>query len=126
MSQTDGPPLPEVGPVLLDGHAPAEPWDRLAAQVAGAGFTLTRGDCRPANGRTDFVARAVIVRDDVTEAQAAKTLAHDLLTALGGGPPLGGRDLFEWYPLRPEEGGRPGGTASPGEWLAGRHEPGCR
>lgn len=56
VSQTDGPPLPEVDPALLDGNAPAQLWDRLAAQVAGAGFTLTRGDCRPANGRTDFLA----------------------------------------------------------------------
>jgi antirestriction protein ArdC len=82
VSQTDGPPLPEVGPALLDGNAPAQLWDRLAAQVAGAGFTLTQGDCRPANGTTDFVARAVTVRDDVTDAQAAKTLAHELAHVL--------------------------------------------
>jgi antirestriction protein ArdC len=82
VSQTDGPPWPEVGPVLLSGDAPAQLWERLAAQVAAAGFTLSRADCRPANGKTDFVARAVTVRDDVTGAQAAKTLAHELAHVL--------------------------------------------
>lgn len=82
VSQTDGPPLPEVGPAMLEGGAPALLWERLAAQVIDAGFTLDRGDCRPANGTTDFAARAVTVRDDVDGAQAAKTLAHELAHVL--------------------------------------------
>jgi len=82
VSQTDGPPLPEVGPVLLEGDAPAELWDRLASQVVAAGFALRRADCRPANGVTDFGGRTVTVRADVDGAQAAKTLAHELAHVL--------------------------------------------
>jgi hypothetical protein len=44
ISQTDGPPLPDVAPTLLDGDAPAELWDRLATRVAAAGFALSRAD----------------------------------------------------------------------------------
>jgi antirestriction protein ArdC len=81
-SQTDGPPLPDVAPALLDGDAPAELWEHLAAQVAAEGFALARADCRPANGVTDFFARTVVIRDDVAGAQAAKTLAHELAHVL--------------------------------------------
>ena len=78
ISQTDGPPLPDVLPTTLSGEAPAALYEGLAAQVAAAGFSLERKDCSPANGRTDFVARAVTVRPDCSPAQAAKTLAHEL------------------------------------------------
>ncbi len=78
VSQTDGEPLPCLSAPLLEGDAPATLWDRLAEQVAGAGFQLERGDCGGANGRTDFGARQVGVRADVEGAQAAKTLAHEL------------------------------------------------
>jgi hypothetical protein len=81
ISQTDGEPLPEVRPTLLAGQAPDGLWDALAAQVHQAGFELRRGACGGANGRTDYAARLVTVRDDVDDAQAAKTLAHELLTA---------------------------------------------
>jgi hypothetical protein len=73
--------LPEVRPTLLAGQAPDGLWDALAAQVHQAGFELRRGACGGANGRTDYAARLVTVRDDVDDAQAAKTLAHELLTA---------------------------------------------
>src|SRR5437870_1182895 len=36
VSQTDGEPIPDVRPALLDGDAPAGLWDALAAQVAAA------------------------------------------------------------------------------------------
>ena len=84
ISQTDGPPLPEVAPQLLSGDAPVALYEGLAKRVAEAGFSLVREDCSPANGRTDFVRRSVSVRDDLEPAQAAKTLAHDLLTAPTG------------------------------------------
>jgi hypothetical protein len=57
IDQTDGEPIPDVRPALLDGDAPAGLWDALAAQVAVAGFELHRDDCHPANGRTDYTAR---------------------------------------------------------------------
>jgi hypothetical protein len=78
ISQTDGPPLPDVSPELLGGDAPAALYEGLAGEVTAAGFTLQREDCSPANGRTDFGAKTVTVRPDCSEAQAAKTLAHEL------------------------------------------------
>jgi antirestriction protein ArdC len=78
ISQTDGEPIVDVRPELLNGAAPAGLWDGLARQVKAAGFTVERGDCGGANGRTDFAVRTVRVRDDVDDAQACKTLAHEL------------------------------------------------
>lgn len=83
VSQTDGPPLPEPErAVLLDGQAPEGLWDSLAQQVIDAGFVLSRVpdavSIAGANGMTDFGARTVKVRSDVSDAQAAKTLAHEL------------------------------------------------
>jgi antirestriction protein ArdC len=82
VSQTDGAELPDVGPHLLEGADVAGLWDGLAAQVKAAGYTLERGDCFGANGRTDHSVRTVRVRDDVSDAQAAKTLAHELAHVL--------------------------------------------
>lgn len=97
IAQTDGEPLPEVErPALLDGDAPAALWEALAAQVAAAGFELSRGACGGANGVTDFSARTVRVRDDVAPAQAAKTVAHELAhVRLHDGAALGCRGRGE-------------------------------
>ena len=78
LDQTEGDPLPDVVPVLLTGQAPAGLWDELAGQVSGHGYTLERGDCAGANGWTDPARRVVRVRADVDDAQAVKTLAHEL------------------------------------------------
>jgi antirestriction protein ArdC len=78
VAQTDGEPLPDVAPALLTGQAPAGLWDKLAEQVAAHGFTLERGDCRGANGYTDPATQVVRIRADVHDAQAVKTLAHEL------------------------------------------------
>jgi len=78
IAQTDGEPLPDVAPALLTGEAPADLWDGLAAQVAGHGYRLERGECRGANGYTDPTSSTVRVRGDVDDAQAVKTLAHEL------------------------------------------------
>lgn len=79
VSQTDGEPLPvQPRPVLLDGEAPEGLWDALAGMVAGEGYTLERGECGGANGYTRPDTRVVRVRDDVSDAQACKTLAHEL------------------------------------------------
>ncbi len=78
ISQTDGETLPEVRPTLLAGEAPAGLWEALAQQVAEAGYQLERGECSGANGRTNFLTRTVTVRDDVDDAQAVRTLAHEL------------------------------------------------
>jgi len=78
LHQTEGAPLPEVAPALLTGQAPAGLWNDLASQVTGYGYALERGDCCGANGYTDPTRRVVRVRDDVDDAQALKTLAHEL------------------------------------------------
>jgi antirestriction protein ArdC len=78
VSQTDGEPIPDVAPALLEGEGVAGLWDALAHQVKAAGYTLERGECHGANGSTDHSVRTVRVRDDVSDAQATKTLAHEL------------------------------------------------
>jgi DNA primase len=79
ISQTSGTPLPEQpAPQLLLGQAPAGLWDALAGQVTAHGFTLERGDCGPANGVTNYRLRTVAIRPDVDDAQAVKTLIHEL------------------------------------------------
>lgn len=79
VSQTSGTPLPEPpSPQLLRGQAPPGLWDRLAELMRDAGFRLERGGCPGVNGYTDFASRLVRVRDDVDDAQAVKTLAHEL------------------------------------------------
>lgn len=82
VSQTTGDPLPEPPmPQLLAGQAPDGLWDALAAQCTAAGFTVDRrpiaGDAGP-NGYTAYATRRVVVRSDVDDAQAVKTLAHEL------------------------------------------------
>jgi len=72
------PAAPEVMPELLHGESPQHIWHSLAEQVQAAGFTLNDGDCSPANGRTDWLARTVTVHPDLEPAQRTKTLAHEL------------------------------------------------
>lgn len=115
VDQTSGPPLPtQPVPELLAGQAPAGLWDALAAQVTGHGFTVGRGDCGPGvNGLTHYGRRTVTVRADVDDAQAVKTLAHELAHVLlhdpaGPAPPAA--------PLLPATGGlAPAGLTSAGQ-----------
>lgn len=88
VADTDGEPLPVVAAESVDSDAPSDLWDALASQVIHAGFALTRGDCGRANGRTDFGDRTVRVRDGLSNAQAAKTLAHELAHVLLHDGPL--------------------------------------
>jgi hypothetical protein len=82
VAQTDGEPIADVAPVLLEDVALASLWHKLADQVAANGYRLSRGDCRPANGQTNYATRTVVVRDDLSSAQATKTLAHELAHVL--------------------------------------------
>ena len=78
VAQTSGDPLPEPPrPALLAGQAPEGLLPALEGLLEVRGYTVVRGDCGTANGRTDFAAREVRVRADVDDAQAAKTLAHE-------------------------------------------------
>jgi len=78
LHQTEGAPLPEVAPALLVGQAPAGLWDALEGQVLGHGYTVHRGDTGRANGWTDPTSRTVRVSSAVDDAQAVKTLIHEL------------------------------------------------
>jgi hypothetical protein len=84
------PATPEVMPDLLHGESPQQIWHALAEQVRAAGFTLNEGDCSPANGRTDWLARTVTVRPDLAPAQRTKTLAHELAHVRLHDPTQGG------------------------------------
>ena len=81
-SQVDPPVESPPEPTLLRGQAPPGLWDSLAELVEAEGFQLTRGHCGGANGLTDYLGREVRVRADVDEAQAVKTLAHELAHVL--------------------------------------------
>lgn len=79
VTQTDGRPLPDASPTALTGAGPQGLWDHLEALTLADGYRVERGPCRSsAMGYTDFFARVVRLRDDVDEAQAVKTLAHEL------------------------------------------------
>ena len=78
VSQTDGLPIPQPPEVkLLTGEAPAGLWASLVGYCESKGFAVSRGDCGSANGVTRFDSREVVVRPDVDDAQAVKTLAHE-------------------------------------------------
>lgn len=83
VSQTEGDPVPQAPrPTLLTGEAPAHLWDRLASIATDNGFRLERRDLaaegNQANGYTDFTAKEIVVRTGVSDAQAVKTLAHEI------------------------------------------------
>ncbi|GAA1519101.1 ArdC-like ssDNA-binding domain-containing protein [Nocardioides humi] len=91
ISQTAGDPIPErPSPKLLEGEAPAGVWDGLAEQVRAEGFAVglvpDAVAIGGANGCTDYVARSVVVREDMDPAARVKTLAHELAHVLLHGP----------------------------------------
>jgi hypothetical protein len=65
-------------PIELCGDAPAGLWAGIAAQITMLGYSVDRGDCDGAYGRTVWSERRVTVRADVDPGQAAKTLTHEL------------------------------------------------
>jgi hypothetical protein len=87
VAQTDGDPLPEIpASATVNGNAPVWLWYALAEQIAVAGFHVERGPLpeawSDANGITLVEDRQVIVRDDLPDAQAIKTCAHELAHVL--------------------------------------------
>jgi antirestriction protein ArdC len=80
ISQTDGDGVRvPARPVLLEGEAPVGLADALGAQVQAAGFDLGWSDeLGTANGATSFTDRTVRIAVHLSDAQAAKTLAHEL------------------------------------------------
>jgi antirestriction protein ArdC len=80
--QTSGEAVPDVRPALLSGQSPDGLWEALSGLVTAEGYAVERGECGGANGFTDRLAKVVRIRDDVSEAQATKTLAHELAHVL--------------------------------------------
>lgn len=80
ISQTDGTPLPDTSPVLLEGDLP-ETWETVASLIADAGYRLhLEDDARlgTANGLTDMVKKDVLVKESLPGAQRFKTAVHEL------------------------------------------------
>jgi hypothetical protein len=85
ISQTEGEELPDldaVRPKLLDGDAPEGIWQALVSQANDAGYEVIRDRKGSENGYCDFLEKRIAVRPDVSEAQAVKTLVHELAHAL--------------------------------------------
>lgn len=95
VAQTDGDPLPGAPVHLLDGEDPQRVTERLAAVIASHGYTFTVGPMpaghEAANGVTAYDTRSVVVRDDLSPAQQAKTTAHELAHVLLHDPDRGPR-----------------------------------
>jgi antirestriction protein ArdC len=81
VAQTDGDALPtDVSrPVLLEGEAPEGLWESLAGMVTAHGYTLRRGPSeRGENGYTSPSDTVVQVSEGLSDAQACKTLIHEV------------------------------------------------
>lgn len=95
IAQTDGDPLPDAPVTPLVGDAPHLFRQRLACLIRAEGFRFSIGDMPPghaqANGVTDWGTRTVTIRADLTDAQAAKTTAHELGHVLMHNPDSAGR-----------------------------------
>ena len=107
ITQTDGPPLPTPPqPVLLDGQAPPGLWDGLVGEVSQRGYRLLRGPIEQlagANGLTKPGEREVWVRDDIDDAQAVKTLAHELAHVILHADPTAPVDVRDCRGIREVE-----------------------
>lgn len=80
LAQTDGEPLPApTAPQPLAGDSALARWlwVRFAAFLAGEGVTLTRRALSEGNGVYFPLTQLIIVRADLGDEQAAKTLGHE-------------------------------------------------
>ena len=86
LSQTDGDPIDaparplavDAEVQLLAGEAPPGVWDALQEMAQDRGYTVERGDCGSANGYIHYGDSRVRIRADVDDAQAVKTLIHEV------------------------------------------------
>lgn len=79
VAQTDGEPIPEVRPVLLEGDAPARLWDSVVDQIAHHGYeTKLEAPPSAANGDTNPLTNTVRVRPELSPFQKLKTGVHEL------------------------------------------------
>lgn len=85
ISQTEGEELPDldaVRPKLLDAAAPEGVWNALIRYAQSIGYEVLRHQRGTENGYCDFLKKQIAVRPDVADAQAVKTLIHELAHAL--------------------------------------------
>jgi antirestriction protein ArdC len=89
VAQTEGEPLPEIAR-RLDSADDYPVLERLRAVAAVLGYTVAREDLGSStNGDCNFVAKRIRVHSEVSDAQAVKTLVHELAHAvLHDGMPL--------------------------------------
>jgi len=104
ISQTDpieGAETVEHPASILTGTAPHGVWEAIATWLETEGWSVTREAISGAmTGYTDPVGRRVVVRDDVDDAQAVKTLIHEaahvvLHTELKAGEYVAHRGIWE-------------------------------
>jgi DNA primase catalytic core len=81
ISQTDGEPLPDTNPALLEGELPGR-WEVIARLINDAGYSLDI-EADPArlghaNGLTNMTDRQVAVKEGLSGAQRFKTGVHEL------------------------------------------------
>lgn len=82
IDQTDGEPLPDVGPQLLTGDADADLLEAGISMIEDAGYSYRLAPLRGPNGATRPLSREVIVDSDLEGAQLIKTTIHELAHVL--------------------------------------------
>lgn len=80
LAQTEGENLPEVCQ-RLQGNAPYEAFGQLAQVAHKLGYSVDRERLGGTNGDCNFGLRRIRVNSEVSDAQAVKTLAHELAHA---------------------------------------------
>jgi antirestriction protein ArdC len=82
ISQTDGEPLPDVGPRRLAGDDPTPLYRAAVDMIAEEGFSFGLARLQGLNGVTRQTTRAVLVADRLEPAQRTKTTVHELAHVL--------------------------------------------
>jgi antirestriction protein ArdC len=78
IAQTDGEPLPDVGPRLLAGDGDARILEAGISMIEEAGYEYSLAPLRGPNGVTRPGSRQVIVEAELEGAQLIKTTIHEL------------------------------------------------
>jgi N-terminal domain of anti-restriction factor ArdC/IrrE N-terminal-like domain len=84
VADTEGEPLPDVSPTLLQGEGPKGVWDALVEVAGDQGYTVDVDDLGPYNGLTTPDEHRITVHVGRDQAQRVKTLAHELGHVLCG------------------------------------------
>lgn len=82
VAQTDGDPLPDVGPRRLAGDGDAPLLDAAIGMIEDQGYSFALAPLRGPNGLTRPGARDVLVAEDLDGAQITKTTIHELAHVL--------------------------------------------